>query len=109
MGYYHLKNLDINKKEGTIIGEFADSNVSPITYFKSEIEGKSFHEKYSSLMYDIITGNYHPSNSSKYSVLCNTWCEPALKNFINDSHILGIERAYDKYKNISRYNERIER
>ena len=100
MGYYHLKNLDINKKEGTIIGEFADSNVSPITYFKSEIEGKSFHEKYSSLMYDIITGNYHPSNSSKYSVLCNTWCEPALKNFINDSHILGIERAYDKYKNV---------
>lgn len=100
MGYYHLKNLDINKKEGTITGEFADSNVFPITYFKSEIKGKSFHEKYSYLIYDIITGNYHPSSSSKYYVLCNSWCEPALKNFTNDCSILGIEKTYDKYKNV---------
>ena len=100
MGYYHLKNLDINKKDGTITGEFADSNVYPKRYFKSEIKGNSFHEKYSYLMYDIISGNYHPNSSSKYYVLCNSWNEPALKNFINDCNILGIERAYDKYRNV---------
>lgn len=100
MGYYHLKNLDINPKKGTITGEFADSNVYPKTYFKSEIKGNTFHEKYSYLMYDIITGNYHPNSSSKYYILCNTWSEGALKNFSNDCNILGVERTYDKYKKV---------
>ena len=100
MGYYHIKNLDINKKNGTITAEFADSNTFPRTYWKSEIKGKTFHEKYSYLMYDIITGNYHPNSSSKYNVLCNTWAEPSLVNFTGDCEILGVERAYDKYKNV---------
>lgn len=100
MSYYHLKNLDINKKAGTITGELAANNIHPISYFKSEIEGNSFHEKYSYLMYGIISGNYHPNKSSKYYILCNSWAEPALKNFINDCNILGIERTYDKYRNV---------
>lgn len=100
MGYYHLKNLDINKKQGTITGEFADSNTSPTIYWKSEIEGKTFHEKYSNLIYNIISGNYHPSSSCKYSVLCNAWADPPLKNFIGDSTIIGIEQTYDKYRNV---------
>jgi hypothetical protein len=100
MGFYYMKNLDIDKKNGTITAEFADSNVDPISYFKSEIKGKDFHEKYSYLMYDIITGNYHPLGSSKYSALCNTWCEPALENFTGDCTIIGVERAYDKYKKV---------
>ena len=100
MGYYHIKNLDINKKNGTITAEFADSNTFPRTYWKSEIKGKTFHEKYSYLMYDIIAGNYHPNSSSKYNVLCNTWAEPSLANFTGDCEILGVERAYDKYKNV---------
>ena len=100
MGYYHIKNLEIDKEKGKIIAEFADSNVSPITYFKSEINGKTFHEKYSNLIYNIISGNYHPSRSSKYNLLCNTWYEQPLKNFIGDCGILGIERTYDKYKNV---------
>lgn len=100
LSYYHLKNLDINKKNETITGEFADSNTYPVTYFKSEISGNTFHEKYSYLIYNIITGNYQPSRSSKYYILCNSWCEPALKNFSNDCNILGVEKTYDKYKNV---------
>ena len=100
MSYYHIKNLDINKEKGTITAEFADSNIFPRTYWKSEIKGKTFHEKYSYLIYDIITGNYHPNSFSKYNVLCNTWAEPSLVNFIGDCEILGVEKAYDKYKNV---------
>lgn len=100
MGYYHIKNIDIDKKNETITAEFADSNTFPTTYWKSEIKGNTFHEKYSYLIYDIITGNYHPTSSSKYNVLCNTWAEPALANFTGDCNILGVERAYDKYKNV---------
>ena len=33
MGFYYMKNLDIDKKNGTITAEFADSNVDP--YSKS--------------------------------------------------------------------------
>lgn len=100
MSFYYMKNLDIDKKNGTITAEFAESNVDPMNYFKSEIKGKDFHEKYSYLMYDIIAGNYHPLGSSKYSALCNAWSEPALENFIGDCDIIGIERAYDKYKKV---------
>lgn len=100
MSFYYMKNLDIDEKNGTIATELAESNVSPMNYFKAEIKGKNFHEKYSNLLYDIITGSYHPLGSSKYSVLCNTWCEPALKNFTGDCTIIGVEKAYDKYKNV---------
>ena len=100
MGYYHIKNIDIDKKKGIITAYFADSNCYPISYWKSEIKGNTLHEKYSYLLYDIITGNCNPNSSSKYSVLCNTWSEPALKNFTGDCGILGVEKAYDKYKNV---------
>lgn len=100
MGYYHIKNIDIDKKNETITAEFADSNTSPTIYWKSEIKGTTFHEKYSYLIYDIITGNYHPNSSSKYNVLCNAWADPPLKNFVGDCGILGIERTYDKYKKV---------
>lgn len=100
MGYYHLKNLNVDKKNGNITGEFADSNIFPEIYCKSEIKGKTFHEKYSNLIYDIIAGNYHPTRSSKYYVLCNAWTEAPLKNFTNDCSILGVERAYDKYRKV---------
>ena len=100
MGYYHIKNINIDKDNEKITAEFADSNTSPTIYWKSEINGKTFHEKYSYLMYDIITGNYHPNSSSKYYSLCNAWADPPLKNFTGDCSILGIEKAYDKYKNV---------
>lgn len=100
MSYYHIQNIDIDKEKGTITGQFADSSVSPMTYFKSEIKGKDIHEKYSHLMYDIIAGNYHPNSSSKYYALCNAWADPPLRNFIGDCTILGVERTYDKYKNV---------
>ena len=100
MGYYHIKNINIDKENEKITAEFADSNTSPTIYWKSEINGKTFHEKYSYLMYDIITGNYHPNSSSKYYSLCNAWVAPPLRNFTGDCSILGIEKAYDKYKNV---------
>ena len=45
MSYYHLKNLEIDKQKGTIKGSFAESNISPLSYFRSEIKGDTFHEK----------------------------------------------------------------
>lgn len=100
MSYYIIKNLNINKKDGTITCKVADSNALSMAYEDYSIKGKSFHEKYSNLIYNIIAGNYHPDCLSKYYDLCNSWNEPALKNFIGDCQILGIESTYDKYKNV---------
>lgn len=100
MGYYHIKNINLDKENNKITAEFADNNISPLTYYKSEIKGKDFHEKYSNLIYDIILGNYHPSGNSKYYSLCNAWSKSALENFSGDCKILGVERAFEKYKKV---------
>lgn len=100
MSFYYMKNLYIDKKNSKITADLAANNIQPKDYFKSEIQGKDFHEKYSYLMYNIIVGAWHPFGASKYSVLCNTWCEPALENFTGDCTIIGVERAYDKYKKV---------
>lgn len=59
MGCDYIKNLKIDIKNNKITGYIADGNVSPLSYYKSEMykTKSTFKEKYASLVREIISRN----------------------------------------------------
>ncbi len=63
--YYKLKYASINKKEETITLTVADSNVSPLYYYKSpyHAEGQSFKEDLKDFVVSMLNGNIQGGQS----------------------------------------------
>jgi len=99
MGFYHIKNIKIDKKNNVISGELADSNWTPIeyTYYEDFCLGDTFEEKYANFIYNIVSGNYHPMASNKYDkIMMNS----ILHNYYQDAHDIGHLETYQKYKEV---------
>lgn len=99
MGYYHIKNIKIDKKGNKISADLADSNWYPIDYVHVEdlCDKKSFEEKYANFIYNVVVGNYHPNNSNKFSRLVMNYY---LDNYYDDAHDIGEVETYNKYKDV---------
>lgn len=99
MGYYHLKNIKIDKKNNKISGDLADSNWTPIEYrhYDDFCLGDTFEEKYANFIYNVVCGNYHPVTSSKYDrIMMNGY----LHNYYQDAHDIGEVATYKKYEDV---------
>ena len=98
MGYYHIKNIDINKRENYIAADLADSNWQPIEWFHVSDLSKDkslFEEKYANFIYNLVSGNFHPISSNKYSKIV---MNRHLHNYYEDAHDIGEMETYKKYK-----------
>ena len=85
MGFYHIKNIKLDKKNNNISADLADSNLEPRTYYHVDrlFDEDSFSEKYAQFIYNLVSGNFHPSRGSQYSKLVlNNW----LDNYYDDVH-----------------------
>ena len=53
MGYYHIKNIKIDRKNNNISADLADSNIYPKTYYHIDSlnDKGSFKEKYANFIY----------------------------------------------------------
>ena len=97
MGFYHIKNIKIDRKNNNISADLADSNIYPLTYHHIDClcDKGNFKEKYAHFIYNVITGNFHPNNDNKYSKLVMNNC---LDNYYDDAHDIGELATYEKYK-----------
>lgn len=99
MSYYHIKNIDIDKKNNKISADLADSCFSPLEYFHigSLCDKETFEEKYANFIYNVVSGNFHPQSNNRYSKLVmNHW----LENYYDDAHDIGEVETYNKYKEV---------
>lgn len=99
MGYYHIKNIKINKKENYISADLADSNWEPLNWHHIQDlseEFNCFEEKYARFIYDLVSGNFHPTSNNRYSKLVMNY---NLKNYYDDAKDLGLLETYSKYEN----------
>lgn len=99
MGFYHLKNIKIEKRNNKISADLADSNWEPIEYkhYDDFCCGDTFEEKYANFIYNVVCGNYHPVASNKYDrIMMNGF----LHNYYQDAHDIGEVETYRKYKEV---------
>lgn len=99
MGFFHIKNIKIDKKNNVISGDLADSNWTPIEYkhYDDFCFGDTFEEKYANFIYNVVSGNYHPMASNKYDkIMMNS----KLCNYYQDAHDIGELETYRKYKEV---------
>lgn len=104
MGVDYIKNLKIDKSANKIVCDIADGNVRPLTYYRSELycKRKTFEEKYACLMRDIISGQFHFSNSKNnlYKISFDSpYNLKEISNYYDDLTVLGPIATYNKYKN----------
>ena len=99
MGFYHIKNIKIDRKNNNISADLADSNLYPLTYYHIDClcDKESFKEKYANFIYNIISGNFHPNKGNKYSKLVMNNC---LENYYDDAHDIGELATYEKYESV---------
>ena len=99
MSYYHVKNIKIDEKNNVISADLADSTLEPLNWFHVDdlCDKKTFKEKYANFIYDLVSGNFHPYLSNRYSkIVMNNY----LKNYYNDAHDIGELKTYDKYEKV---------
>mgnify|MGYP000059622419 CR=1 FL=1 len=97
MSYYHIKNINIDKKKNNISADLADSSLYPLTFYNSEFlcQRNTFEETYAEFIYNLVSGNFHPTSNSKYSKLVlNNY----LDNYYEDAKDIGVVETYKKYK-----------
>jgi len=98
VGYYHIKNIRLDKKGNKISADFADNNWQPLDWFHVDDlakEKNGFDEKYANLIYNLVAGNFHPVSNSVYSrIVMNHY----LKNYYQDAYDIGELATYNKYK-----------
>lgn len=99
MSFYYIKNIKLDKKNNNISADLADSSLEPRTYYHVDrlFDEDSFSEKYAQFIYNLVSGNFHPSRNSQYSKLVlNHW----LDNYYDDVHDIGIVETYKKYESV---------
>lgn len=99
MSYYHIKNINIDKKNNCISADLADSCWSPLDWIHINdlSDKKTFEEKYANFIYNLVSGNFHPTSNNKYSkIVMNHY----LHNYYDDAHDIGELATYNKYKNV---------
>ena len=70
MSYYHIKNINIDKTKNNISADLADSSLYPLTFYNTEFlcQRKTFEETYAEFIYNLVSGNFHPTSNSKGKV-----------------------------------------
>ena len=98
MSYYHIKNIHIDKTKNNISADLADSSLYPLTFYNTEFlcQRKTFEETYAEFIYNLVSGNFHPTSNSKFSKLV---LNHDLENYYEDAHNIGKLETYYKYKN----------
>jgi len=99
MSYYHIKNINIDKKNNCISADLADSCWQPLdwVHINDLFKEGSFEEKYANFIYNLVSGNFHPSSHNNYSkIVMNHY----LNNYYDDAHDIGVLETYNKYKNV---------
>lgn len=98
MSYYHIKNINIDKTKNNISADLADSSLYPLTFYNTEFlcQRKTFEETYAEFIYNLVSGNFHPTSNSKFSKLV---LNHDLENYYDDAHNIGKLETYYKYKN----------
>ena len=98
MSYYHIKNINIDKTKNNISADLADSSLYPLTFYNTEFlcQRKTFEETYAEFIYNLVSGNFHPTSNSKFSKLV---LNHDLENYYDDVHNIGKLETYYKYKN----------
>ncbi|WP_304683090.1 hypothetical protein [uncultured Clostridium sp.] len=103
MGSDYIKNLRIDIKNNMMTADIADMKSYPITFDNVELYKKkeSFEEKYSALIFDIVSGMLHFTNSSHKLAKLGFGEKTAveLKNYYDDYRVLGSIGVYKKYEN----------
>ena len=98
MSYYHIKNIHIDKTKNNISADLADSSLYPLTFYNTEFlcQRITFEETYAEFIYNLVSGNFHPTSNSKFSKLV---LNHDLVNYYEDAHNIGKLETYYKYKN----------
>ena len=98
MSYYHIKNFHIDKTKNNISADLADSSLYPLTFYNTEFlcQRITFEETYAEFIYNLVSGNFHPTSNSKFSKLV---LNHDLENYYDDAHNIGKLETYYKYKN----------
>lgn len=98
MSYYHIKNIHIDKTKNNISADLADSSLYPLTFYNTEFlcQRITFEETYAEFIYNLVSGNFHPTSNSKFSKLV---LNHDLENYYDDAHSIGKLETYYKYKN----------
>lgn len=98
MSYYHIKNIHIDKTKNNISADLADSSLYPLTFYNTEFlcQRITFEETYAEFIYNLVSGNFHPTSNSKFSKLV---LNHDLENYHDDAHNIGKLETYYKYKN----------
>ena len=98
MSYYHIRNINIDKTKNNISADLADSSLYPLTFYNTEFlcQRKTFEETYAEFIYNLVSGNFHPTSNSKFSKLV---LNHDLENYYDDAHNIGKLETYYKYKN----------
>lgn len=98
MSYYHIKNINIDKTKNNISADLADSSLYPLTFYNTEFlcQRKTFEETYAEFIYNLVSGNFHPTSNSKFSKLV---LNHDLENYYDEAHNIGKLETYYKYKN----------
>lgn len=98
MSYYHIKNIHIDKTKNNISADLADSSLYPLTFYNTEFlcQRITFEETYAEFIYNLVSGNFHPTSNGKFSKLV---LNHDLENYYEDAHNIGKLETYYKYKN----------
>lgn len=98
MSYYHIKNIHIDKTKNNISADLADSSLYPLTFYNTEFlcQRITFEETYAEFIYNLVSGNFHPTSNSKFSKLV---LNHDLENYYEDAHNISKLETYYKYKN----------
>lgn len=98
MSYYHIKNIHIDKTKNNISADLASSSLYPLTFYNTEFlcQRITFEETYAEFIYNLVSGNFHPTSNSKFSKLV---LNHDLENYYEDAHNIGKLETYYKYKN----------
>lgn len=99
MSYYHIKNIKIDRENNYISADLADSCWQPLDWFHVDnlCDKDTFKEKYANFIYNLVSGNFHPSSNNKYSkIVMNNY----LKNYYDDAHDIGELETFYKYQTV---------
>ena len=98
----YIRNLKIEKEKNRMTADIADMRSFPITFRNVELykNHRNFEEKYSELIFDIISGLLHFKNKSNKLARLGYGEKTAveLKNYYDDYKVLGSTGVYKKYE-----------
>ena len=101
MSYYHIKNINIDKKKNNISADLADSSLYPLTFYNSEFlcQRNTFEETYAEFIYNLVSGNFHPTSNSKYSKLVlNNYLDNYFFHYLKKKRMLGLQCKFHHYR-----------